>query len=158
MYHSKHCFVLFRCPQLEDQFTNDVVFVLFQFDINDWAKNCSRELFRRSSKSRLLLKAIHALASRHLTNLSQLEPERAEHYHNECMNDLIPRLTNPEVLVDDHIFAATVILRTKEEMEGEQNYSSCPDSPTSPFVSSPLLSGNGYTINSVIPFIGREYR
>jgi hypothetical protein len=43
-------------------------------------------------------------------------------YHEECLKYLIPMLDHAETMSDDNLFAATIILRVLEEMEGAGSY------------------------------------
>ena len=69
------------------------------------------------ASSDILLQAIYALASRQLSNLGRFDPAAAEAYHEKCMRVLIHALEPSSATVKDHLFAATVILRTKEEFD-----------------------------------------
>lgn len=67
----------------------------------------------------ILLNAVYATASRHLSNLGRFHPEDADKFHDNCMGELIPSLNDDvSAILDDNLFAATVVLRTKEEMDG----------------------------------------
>lgn len=42
----------------------------------------------------------------------------ADHYHHECISLLIPMLDTKELVADETLFAAAVILRAFEETNG----------------------------------------
>ena len=63
------------------------------------------------------MNAILALSSKHLAHLGNFDRYASDHYHQECLNVLIPMLSNEETAADENLFAATIILRVWEEME-----------------------------------------
>jgi hypothetical protein len=65
-----------------------------------------------------LLNAIFALAARHLSHIEDFDPLASNRYHEECLKYLIPMLDHAETVSDENLFAATIILRVLEEMEG----------------------------------------
>ncbi|KAK6223252.1 hypothetical protein LQW54_000369 [Pestalotiopsis sp. IQ-011] len=72
-----------------------------------------------------LLKAIFAIAARHLSQTSDYDPLASNKYHNECLGYLIPMLDNSFTVSDENLFAATIILRMLEEMDatsGQDNH------------------------------------
>lgn len=71
-----------------------------------------------AATSPTLLNAILAVSARHLSLTQGFDRYAADKYQHECLKTLIPALANPEALVDDHLFAATVILRLFNEMTG----------------------------------------
>ncbi|KAK8079065.1 hypothetical protein PG994_002872 [Apiospora phragmitis] len=67
----------------------------------------------------ILLKATFAIAARHLSRTSSYDPLASNRYHNECLTQLIPMIDDAAGgLSDENLFAATIILRMLEEMDG----------------------------------------
>jgi hypothetical protein len=67
--------------------------------------------------SQILMKAICALAARHLSGTSGYDSSLAERYHEECISLLIPALNDPNVTADETMLAALVILRLYEHLQ-----------------------------------------
>ncbi|KAI1500315.1 hypothetical protein F5X99DRAFT_241121 [Biscogniauxia marginata] len=72
----------------------------------------------RASMCHTLLNAVLAIAARHLSHTTDFDPLAANRYHDECLKYLIPMLSDASVVSDENLFAATIILRMLEEMEG----------------------------------------
>ncbi|CAJ2502961.1 Uu.00g103550.m01.CDS01 [Anthostomella pinea] len=72
----------------------------------------------RASMCHTLLNAVFALAARHLSHTTDFDPLASNRYHDECLNHLIPMLNHASAVSDENLFAATVILRMLEEMDG----------------------------------------
>ncbi|KAB5545750.1 hypothetical protein GE09DRAFT_1243583 [Coniochaeta sp. 2T2.1] len=73
---------------------------------------------QRAGTCPILLNAIFALAARHLSHISVvIDPLASNRYHQECLKHLIPMLDHAEMVSDENLFAATIILRVLEEME-----------------------------------------
>ncbi|CAK7224681.1 hypothetical protein SCUCBS95973_005600 [Sporothrix curviconia] len=53
----------------------------------------------------------------HLAHHGNFDRYASDHYHQECLNVLIPMLSNEDTAADENLFAATIILRVWEEME-----------------------------------------
>ncbi|KIW51350.1 hypothetical protein PV05_10083 [Exophiala xenobiotica] len=87
------------------------------FDMNDNEKTFTRELVRKAHVSPILLKAVLALSSRHLATIANFDSSKAERYSEECVQEMIVCLANRVESMNDDLFAATIILRTKEEMD-----------------------------------------
>lgn len=64
------------------------------------------------------MNAILAIAARHLSWTSDFDPLASNRYHDECLKYLTPMLNHASTLSDENLFAATIILRMLEEMEG----------------------------------------
>lgn len=64
------------------------------------------------------MNAIFALAARHLSLTANYDSFASNRYHQECLKHLIPMLDDTTTVSDDSLFAATIILRVLEEMEG----------------------------------------
>jgi hypothetical protein len=59
-----------------------------------------------------------ALSARHLSRTADFNVYVANQYYQECLQHLIPALADDEMIDDDGLLAATVILRLLEEMDG----------------------------------------
>ncbi|CEO59586.1 hypothetical protein PMG11_04259 [Penicillium brasilianum] len=67
-------------------------------------------------RSPILLKAVSALAARHLCCLGSWDSAIAEDYHKQCIGLLIPALGDPNAATDDTLLAALVMLRLYEHL------------------------------------------
>lgn len=88
-----------------------------KFDFDDPGQIFRQGVVQMATSCDLLLRAICALASRQLSNLGRFDPAKAETYHENCMAALIEALEPSSTIIKDYLFAATVILRTKEEFD-----------------------------------------
>ncbi|KAI0189968.1 hypothetical protein EV127DRAFT_481420 [Xylaria flabelliformis] len=81
----------------------------------------------RANSCHSLLNAILAIAARHLSHTTDFDPLASNRYHDECLKFLIPMMNHSSAVADENLFAATIILRMLEEMEGsltgQDNYS-----------------------------------
>ncbi|KAI0554621.1 hypothetical protein F4679DRAFT_570498 [Xylaria curta] len=81
----------------------------------------------RASSCHTLLNAILAIAARHLSHTTDFDPLASNRYHDECLKFLIPMMNHSSAVADENLFAATIILRMLEEMDGsltgQDNYS-----------------------------------
>ncbi|KAI8950039.1 hypothetical protein F4801DRAFT_550749 [Xylaria longipes] len=81
----------------------------------------------RASTCHTLLNAILAIAARHLSHTTDFDPLASNRYHDECLKYLIPMMNHSSAVADENLFAATIILRMLEEMDGsltgQDNYS-----------------------------------
>ena len=66
-----------------------------------------------------MLNAIFALSAKHLNHVEGFDPYASDRYHKVCLNTLIPMLSHDATVSDENLFAATIILRVWEEMEGK---------------------------------------
>ena len=87
--------------------------------MNDNEKTFTRELVRKARVSPILLNAVLALSSRHLATVSYFDSKKADQYSEKCVREMILCLASRVDNTNDDLFAATIILRTKEEMDGE---------------------------------------
>lgn len=71
-----------------------------------------------ASSSLILLNAIFAASARHLSRVSDFDPYVVDRCRRECLNHLIPMLSDNEAITDENLLAATVIPRFLEEVEG----------------------------------------
>ncbi|KAJ2981596.1 hypothetical protein NUW58_g6651 [Xylaria curta] len=72
----------------------------------------------RASTCHTLLNAILAIAARHLSHTTDFDPLASNRYHDECLKSLIPMMNHSSAVADENLFAATIILRMLEEMDG----------------------------------------
>jgi hypothetical protein len=72
----------------------------------------------RAFRCPVLFNAIMTFAARHLSRTSDFDSAVADHYHHECISLLIPMLDTKELVADETLFAAVVILRAFEETNG----------------------------------------
>lgn len=94
-------------------------------DLTDPLRNFELVVPQRATMSPTLLKAIFAIAARHLSQTSDYDPLASNRYHDECLGYLIPMLDNSYTVSDENLFAATIILRMLEEMDassGQDNH------------------------------------
>jgi hypothetical protein len=54
-----------------------------------------------------------------MSRTSDFDPLIADQFYQTCLSTLIPALHNPELLKDENLFSAVVILRLFEELEGK---------------------------------------
>ncbi|KAH6652595.1 hypothetical protein BKA67DRAFT_519135 [Truncatella angustata] len=86
-------------------------------DLCDPLRNFELVVPQRAIMCPTLLKAIFAIAARHLSQTSDYDPLASNRYHDECLGYLIPMLNNSYTVSDENLFAATIILRMLEEMD-----------------------------------------
>lgn len=87
-------------------------------DVCDAFRNFELVVPERANSCPTLLKAIFALASRHLSQTGDFDPLASNRYHDECLAYLIPMLDHASAgLSDENLFAATIILRMLEEID-----------------------------------------
>jgi hypothetical protein len=71
-----------------------------------------------AATSPALLFAILAVSSKHLSLTQNFDRHTPDRYQLECLKVLIPNLSDPDALLDENLFAATIILRLFDEMTG----------------------------------------
>lgn len=87
-------------------------------DVCDLCQSFETVVPPRAGSCKVLLNAIFALSAKHLAHTTSYDPYASDRYHQECLNVLIPILSNEhQSLSDENLFAATIILRVWEEME-----------------------------------------
>lgn len=57
-----------------------------------------------------------------MSHTSSYDPLSSNRYHDLCLQSLIPMLDQAVTVSDESLFAATIILRVLEEMEGRLPY------------------------------------
>lgn len=77
---------------------------------------------RMAFLSPILLTAIFAVASKHISKTVEPTNPTPERYFQECLDHLIPLLNDPDSIVEDYVLAAVVILRVMEEMDSQYSY------------------------------------
>lgn len=65
-----------------------------------------------------LLDAILALSAKHLSLNGKFDRYASDKYQRRCLEKLIPALNDQKSLLDENLFAATIILRLLDEMTG----------------------------------------
>lgn len=93
-----------------------------QADITDIHRHFELEVPRRALFNLIIRYAVCAFSSRHM-NRAQGDEGWAEseslHYHNKCLEMLIPILSNLDHELTEDVLAAVAILRLDEEMESK---------------------------------------
>jgi len=74
---------------------------------------------RRAIESPTLLNAIFAVSSRHLSVIGQFDEYASDRYHQDCLKHLRNIPINDPALMKDDLLAATILLRTLEELDGK---------------------------------------
>ncbi|KAF4965263.1 hypothetical protein FSARC_6913 [Fusarium sarcochroum] len=87
------------------------------FDLCDSRRHFANVVPPRAATCPTLLNAIFALSSRHLSLNAQYDPYAADRYHQECLKHLTTISSNSLALNDDNLLAATILLRTLEELD-----------------------------------------
>ncbi|KAK5549776.1 hypothetical protein LTR23_000067 [Exophiala sp. CCFEE 6169] len=87
------------------------------FTMADAGRHFTTTVPHLARTSQILMKAICALAARHLSGTSGYDSSLAERYHEECISLLIPALNDPNVTADETMLAALVILRLYEHLQ-----------------------------------------
>ena len=90
-----------------------------QADITDLKRHFEIEVPRRALHQPVLRLAICAFSSRHMSRNFEYDETEALQYHNECVQCLIPKLSEPNEEINEDVLAAISILRQYEEMDGK---------------------------------------
>lgn len=102
---------------------------ILQLDLCDPVRSFETMVPHRASTCTVLINAIFALSSRHLGHIQKIEsggraaaghvdPLSTLRYGNSCSVKLRPVLEYDETMSDENMFAAAIILRIWEEMDG----------------------------------------
>jgi hypothetical protein len=91
-----------------------------QLDITDIQRHFAIDVPERALFCPVLLEALLAFSARHLSRTSDFEPAIADQHHQACVQLMIPMLDEKELIADETLFAATVILRAFEETSEER--------------------------------------
>lgn len=86
------------------------------FDICDNARHFARIVPLRAAHCPALFNAILCVSSRRLNKIEEYDHHVAEHYHQQCLEHLIPALSDPCAILDENLLAAIIILRYVEEI------------------------------------------
>ncbi|KAK5031828.1 hypothetical protein LTS07_004449 [Exophiala sideris] len=86
-----------------------------QLDITDMERHFAVDVPERALFCPVLLEALLAFSARHLSRTSEFDSVVADHHHQACVRLMIPMLDQKELVADEVLFAATVILRAFEE-------------------------------------------
>ncbi|KAK5225501.1 hypothetical protein LTR99_000902 [Exophiala xenobiotica] len=86
-----------------------------QLDITDMQRHFAVDVPERALFCPVLLEALLAFSARHLSRTSNFDSAIADHHHQACVRLMIPMLDQKELVADETLFAATVILRAFEE-------------------------------------------
>ena len=70
-----------------------------------------------SASNPMLLSAMLALATRHLTHTGDYDPTVANHYYLLCLKRFVPALEPAGASLEPAFLATTVLLRTYEEFD-----------------------------------------
>ncbi|EPE08880.1 arca-like protein [Ophiostoma piceae UAMH 11346] len=87
------------------------------FDLCDGEKSFSYIVPCRAVTYSPLMYALFAISARLLSLTSSFDESIADRYYQRCLHTLRPMLSDEASLVDENLFAATVILRNLEEVE-----------------------------------------
>lgn len=98
---------------LDEQLTN------IKADITDPQRHFETEVPARAIKEPVLRYAIFAFSSRHLNRQDTNDATEALQYHSQCVQLLIPALSEPEDHITEDLLAAVATLRQHEEMDGK---------------------------------------
>ncbi|KAH8201275.1 hypothetical protein TruAng_004592 [Truncatella angustata] len=112
------------------------------FDLCDNQKHFALEVPRRAIACPTLLNAIFALSSRHLSMGEQFDQYAADRYQQECLNQLSAIYMDPSTLSNDDLLAATILLRTLEEIDGMVTTYSHDGTWTNDFLLVPLIGAD----------------
>ncbi|KAI6764046.1 hypothetical protein HG530_007835 [Fusarium avenaceum] len=87
------------------------------FDLCDSRRHFANVVPPRAANCPTLLSAIFALSSRHLSLNAQFDPYASDRYHQACLKHLTTISNDSSALNDDNLLAATILLRTLEELD-----------------------------------------
>lgn len=74
---------------------------------------------QRALENPVLRYAIFAFSSRHISRYFDYDEIEAIHYHDKCLELLIPVLSESSENISEDLLAAIAILRQYEELDGE---------------------------------------
>jgi len=98
--------------------THFVQHISLFFDLCDLYHRFKLVTPERATLSLVLLNAILVASAKHLSRIVSLDPMVAVKYHQKTIQYLIPAFHNISLPVNENLFAATVILRYLEELQG----------------------------------------
>lgn len=91
-----------------------------QLDITDIQRHFAVDVPELALSCPVLLNSLMAFSARHLSRISSFDSAVADHYHHECVSLIIPMLDQKDLVADETLFAAAVILRAFEETNGAE--------------------------------------
>jgi len=91
--------------------------VALNFDLCDAVRHFQLVVPQRAAVCPILLNAIYAVSARHLSRLSTFDELVSNKYQQQCIEHLIPMLSDDAAVMDENLLAAMVILRYLEEVE-----------------------------------------
>ncbi|KAI9742016.1 MAG: hypothetical protein M1834_000405 [Cirrosporium novae-zelandiae] len=87
------------------------------FDLCDAERHFALVIPQRAAYCPTLLNAIFAFSARHLNQTRDYDPYAADRYYEKCLNHLQKMFYDPAAIMDENLLAATIILRTMEEVD-----------------------------------------
>ncbi|KAL6918493.1 hypothetical protein FSST1_009988 [Fusarium sambucinum] len=94
-----------------------ITYMCTWFDLCDSSRHFANIVPPRAASCPTLLNAIFALSSRHLSLVGSYDPYASDRYHQACLKRLSTISSDPSALNDDDLLAATILLRTLEELD-----------------------------------------
>ncbi|WXC64748.1 hypothetical protein SNK03_010559 [Fusarium graminearum] len=94
-----------------------ITYMCTWFDLCDSRRHFANVVPPRAASCPTLLNAIFALSSRHLSLNASYDPYASDRYHQACLKRLSTISSDPSALNDDDLLAATILLRTLEELD-----------------------------------------
>jgi len=89
--------------------------MVFQIDVTDAFAHFGKEVPRRVPQYPIIGNAISALASRHMSMITNVEDDESPVYADKCLQVLIKAMDDPFAHWDENLLATVVILRLHEE-------------------------------------------
>lgn len=98
---------------------------MVQLDVCDRRRHFATDVPRQATTYPVLLAAILAVSSKHLSLIGDYDTELSAKYYSRCLELLTPALSHEDLMsTNDSTIAATVILRLFEEFESKTAQSS----------------------------------
>lgn len=91
------------------------------FDVCDSKRHFATVLPQRAAYSPPLLCAIFTVAAKYLSLTSSFDPIVAHRYHAKCLEHLNHVISDQTSVADENLFAAIVVLRFLEEVDGKSD-------------------------------------
>jgi Fungal specific transcription factor domain len=95
-----------------------VVHIANWFDVCDQRRHFATVLPQRAAFCPPLMCAIFTVAAHHLSLRNALDPYIAHRYHEKCLEYLKHVIYDETAVVDENLFAAIIVLRFLEEVDG----------------------------------------
>jgi len=103
-------------------FRHFIDFVARSFDLCDPERHFTVVVPCRAILYSPLMNAMFAISAKHLSRNSSFDKSISDRYYQRCLTTLRPMLSHEAALMDENLFAATVILRNLEEIDGVARY------------------------------------